>query len=77
MSRAIVCPNPDHDGFKEPVTRYIDAEPPEARRVAEPYGPTRIEAARCSYCAEGWIAVHVRDGYRVTVWAVPPMFEES
>jgi hypothetical protein len=64
--RPLICPVSDHDGFEAPVTRHIDAE----GFSTTAGGPTKIETARCDYCAEGYIARMVRDGYRVTVWAV-------
>ncbi len=73
-SRAIVCPSSDHDGARVPVTRHIDVRPTEGMPDTS---PTLIEAARCDYCAEGYAAVMIRSGYRVTIWAVPPAFTES
>ncbi len=67
--RATFCPSRDHDGGElVPVTRHIDAVP--GPGLAITHTPSRIEAARCAYCAETYVAVKIREGWRVTVWAV-------
>lgn len=57
-----ICPNTDHDGVEVHVTRMIEAE--------HAAGGGRVTLRRCEYCAEGAVALMLRSGYRVTIWAI-------
>ncbi|GAA4178921.1 hypothetical protein [Gryllotalpicola koreensis] len=70
------CPSPDHDGAKVPATRHIEIAPADAPTERDRYLMT-TETMRCESCVEIVVAVMVRNGQRVTIWATEPLEQES